>query len=553
MAQKRGDEPERLRDRSQTILALLRKANGTQRETLEARAIDHAKELKALRQLSELAKFTDLLRSLKVGGPIVRTLQAQALVDQRLVFAALDVLNAGSAEAEKGSHAWRELHGLLGRVYKQLFLDAPDRTSPDALTTLRKSIKEYLTVFEQDPAHGYWHGVNLAALLVKAKSMGQRVRIAAEPEKIAERICQGLDDEQRKDEWWHATYAEAELARGRDNEFSAHLKKFLRHRRTNAFAINSFLRQLVEVWDLDRGGAAGFDGVVLVSMLRAELLKREHGVVDVSSAEIASTSCRPDVSEQTRKSLQKTFGPAAPVELRWWELGIERARSVAAIYGPSATDARQRKRYGTGFLVAVKNAKNRGAPIRCVLTNAHVIGDPDEQAIDSIRNSRVKFEGRGRAEYRVKRVLWTSPVSACDATLLEIVGLPDTIPPIPLSRELPKIAPSVRLYIIGHPQGQELAFSFQDNELLDYGCFPWMKAIAPAVTLVHYRTPTEPGSSGSPVFIQREWQAVALHHSGDRHMRKLNGRAGTYEANEGITLASISDALAKETGLTLVF
>jgi V8-like Glu-specific endopeptidase len=61
---------------------------------------------------------------------------------------------------------------------------------------------------------------------------------------------------------------------------------------------------------------------------------------------------------------------------------------------------------------------------------------------------------------------------------------------------------------------------------------------------LHYRAPTEGGSSGSPVFNSRLWQVIALHHAGGKlGMPKLNGKPGSYGANEGIALQSIITAL----------
>jgi len=61
---------------------------------------------------------------------------------------------------------------------------------------------------------------------------------------------------------------------------------------------------------------------------------------------------------------------------------------------------------------------------------------------------------------------------------------------------------------------------------------------------VHYRAPTEGGSSGSPVFNASAWEVIALHHKGGMlGMPKLNGATGTYAANEGISLASIIDRM----------
>ena len=64
---------------------------------------------------------------------------------------------------------------------------------------------------------------------------------------------------------------------------------------------------------------------------------------------------------------------------------------------------------------------------------------------------------------------------------------------------------------------------------------------------VHYRAPTEGGSSGSPVFNMLSWQVIAVHHKGGRTgMPRLNGIPGTYGANEAISVASIAAAVKKE-------
>jgi len=65
------------------------------------------------------------------------------------------------------------------------------------------------------------------------------------------------------------------------------------------------------------------------------------------------------------------------------------------------------------------------------------------------------------------------------------------------------------------------------------------------VTKVHYRTPTEGGSSGSPVF-NSQWKVIALHDAGSNEMPKLKNKVGYYQANEGIWIEAIRDQLAKD-------
>jgi V8-like Glu-specific endopeptidase len=74
----------------------------------------------------------------------------------------------------------------------------------------------------------------------------------------------------------------------------------------------------------------------------------------------------------------------------------------------------------------------------------------------------------------------------------------------------------------------------QDNLLLD-----WNKR------LVHYRTPSEPGSSGSPVFDD-QWRLIGLHHAGRSDMPRLDEKPGTYEANEGINILAIAEAIKQK-------
>jgi V8-like Glu-specific endopeptidase len=91
--------------------------------------------------------------------------------------------------------------------------------------------------------------------------------------------------------------------------------------------------------------------------------------------------------------------------------------------------------------------------------------------------------------------------------------------------------------VIGYPNGvQDVCFSLHDTRVLDLDD-----------RVMHYRSPTEEGSSGSPVF-DHEWRVFALHHRGGHQLLRLHGQAGTYEANEGIRLDRIREAVVAEFG-----
>jgi hypothetical protein len=146
--------------------------------------------------------------------------------------------------------------------------------------------------------------------------------------------------------------------------------------------------------------------------------------------------------------------------------------------------------------------------------------------------------------YGVAEIVWSSPVEQHDASLLRLDSAVAGVRPLPIAPALPVLDDTARVYVIGHPGGRDLSFSFQDNELLDHEGAPAGQPQIPGVCRLHYRAPTEGGSSGSPVFNSRLWQVIALHHLGGKlGVRRLNGKEGTYGANEGIALRSIIEAM----------
>ena len=210
------------------------------------------------------------------------------------------------------------------------------------------------------------------------------------------------------------------------------------------------------------------------------------------------------------------------VTLSWYKKGLDQCNAVARI------EKLNNRGMGTGWLVKASDFFP-GREGVLVLTNAHVISNESDSAVLP-EDAQVHFQVLGE-KFRVKEVVWSSPVNDLDATLVSIDGVPATQPLVLHSRHVemsPAPKPAPRLYIIGHPQGRDIEFSLQDNLLL--GCNE---------KLLHYRTPTEPGSSGSPVFESEDWRVVALHHGGSPTLARLDGLDGTYEANEGIAILAI--------------
>jgi hypothetical protein len=191
--------------------------------------------------------------------------------------------------------------------------------------------------------------------------------------------------------------------------------EYSRHPDADAFEISSTLRQLVEVWQLTDEEPPGS---TVLPVLRAAKLRREGGRATFSGKDGVNRELQA-VKEAQTKLLEKNFGDFKTVTLKWYELGLQRARSVARI------ERLNGRGFGTGWLV------KRGdfflgdrADDLLIVTNAHVVnadgaGDalmPDQAAAN--------FQSLGVSPLAFKQVVWSSPPNELDATFLEIDGAP---------------------------------------------------------------------------------------------------------------------------------
>jgi S1-C subfamily serine protease len=101
-----------------------------------------------------------------------------------------------------------------------------------------------------------------------------------------------------------------------------------------------------------------------------------------------------------------------------------------------------------------------------------------------------------------------------------------------VATSLPPVRPGQYVYVIGNPGGSGIQLSIRGNDLIDHDD-----------TKIHYKAPTDRGSSGSPVF-DAAWALVGVHHAGGNMLSALHGATGTYAGNEGISIFAIRDALA---------
>lgn len=483
---------------------------------------------------------------------IVR-LYVQALIDQNNLTAALAVLQhlvsgiSGTALTLEEDEEYFEARGLLGRVYKQLYINAGHPAVARNRSFLKEAIRHYLDVYTRDPQKYTWQGINVVALLYRARRDGIDTTGFPAMDSLAGAVLRTIAEKHAReaaDAWDFATAAEACIALDRPEEALEWCSGYARMPYCDAFQLASTLRQLEEVWGLDLETESGR---LLLPLLRAELLQREGGNVTLTLKElrqqfaaVEATAARhhsvvPSGNREHKAGLEKVFDDGSFQTLSWMQLGIQRCLAVARIRRATSDGL------GTGFLVKGADLYEPWGEELLLLTNAHVVCDDlaEEKALRS-SEAVIVFEVLNRdATFAVDRICWTSPSTALDATVirfsrqdqLRLQELTRGVPIYPLFFEPPNPKKPGRVYIIGHPYGSLLKLSLHDNLLLDF-----------EDPKIHYRTPTDEGSSGSPVFNQY-WSLIGLHHAGSKEMGCLNGKPGTYAANEGIWIKAIKDTI----------
>lgn len=503
-------------------------------------ASDAIKVLQMLRRkrfFDLLEKVADVLIQAGQSAPKVRRLYAQALLDQSEMTAALNELESLGDDTAGNAAENAEACGLMGRAYKQLYVDANEPTIARNQEYLEQAIAAYLGVYQLDTNKHTWPGINVVALLCRAERDGVQLKNFAQPRQQAEAMARAilkvveddfnaLDDERKADTWGLGTATEACVALNRMEDAQKWCARYVQSEYADAFELASTLRQFTQVWQLDPASP-------ITTLLQAELLRREGGFASLKAEQVRKQHQSLSAVTANKANYEKVFGLDSFVSLDWYRSGLNCCRSVARI----GTDTK--RGIGTGFLICGKDIFELWGDELILVTNAHVLSN-DASVKGALRpdDAVVYFEalsenGGKEVVCEIKEILWTSPPEKFDATFARLSLSISNAGACELSKALPLREDNQHIYIIGHPGGGSLSFSIHDNLLLDY-----------EERFIHYRTPTEGGSSGSPVFNQ-QWKLIGLHHKGGE-LPKLNGQVGTYEANEGIWIQAIKKAVAQD-------
>ncbi len=229
------------------------------------------------------------------------------------------------------------------------------------------------------------------------------------------------------------------------------------------------------------------------------------------------------IEARDERIFERTLGASDLMPVSYLESGLEVARSVGRIV--IRNGGGQVEGYGTGFLVSP----------RLLLTNNHVLSSAQEAAASTVELNYQPHLGDS-ALTPVPFPLDPNQFFVTDTDLdysLVAVRDPSLDGPslsaydwIPLIDDEGKIVLGEYVSIIQHPNGEPKQLAVRENQLVDV-----------LADFLHYRTDTEPGSSGSPVFND-QWEVVALHHSGVPQYDP-QGNFVKWVANEGVRITRI--------------
>ncbi len=471
----------------------------TEADPLPSGAINRMlRQLRRKRQFTPIQQLADeLMAQGRVTGE-ARRYYIQALIDENRLTQAEKELGSLKADGQVTPEDLDEVEGLLGRIYKQRYLDAAQAGLPDP-AILQDSVKTYWNRYIQNPRDNYWHGINAAALLARAARDGAPLSGYPAVPEIATEILTSIEAiEEKKDlnAWQIATAMEAHVALQDAEGAELRALDYASSFDADVFQVFSTQRQLRQVWGLtDRKDRIGER---VLPILDATLLRRQGGSVQVSS-------------EDANIRLEENYGSDRFNTVEWYQEGLDRCRSIGRVINVGGTGK------GTGWLVNSRDFFPTQPERTLLITNAHVINQDGFRGALVADDARVQFQ-MSSTKLCVRQV-WSRP--ELDATLLELDGTVPNAVPIPLlPRPVRMTVPPSRVYIIGHPNDQ-LMFSLQDSLI-----------VGSSDDLLHYRTPTQGGSSGSPVFEAMGWRVVALHHAA----------VDSISANEGILIDRVRAA-----------
>lgn len=483
------------------------------------------KTLRGARSFDHLLRVTETLFGVGYEKPPTMIYRAQAMIESGSLDDAevilIDLLK-DAREKELGS-THSEAAGLLGRLNKQRFVLEIENNKKVAGNHLRNAVEFHLGAYHFDPV---WHGPNIAALAWRAKREGIQVD-DVDCETFAKKLLASVDDVVAASEatapnaWQKAAQAQAHMALGQWDQAASLYDDYLKVA-SDAFTLNGDYRQLVEIWRL--GPDDGHKGADILVSVASRAIQLPNGYMVQDPAMFQRLAYRAGrLQQETYERQPQNIENQALIDtsklmtLKMLTDLHKQSRFVCQIVH-AERDARGQLSGGSGFLAHLGFFKN-GASGPVVVTNAHVLAEKPRAKVIGREQGQAKFHNWQGADeianFKIGEILWSSPEKEHDVCIARLEGVPDTLEtaPIietPVAYESPDDDPEQeigRAYTVGHPQGRGIEFGLETPQVLDHE----LHVNGDGVRRLHYRTPTEPGNSGGPVFHGEDLRIVGIH------------------------------------------
>lgn len=465
-----------------------------------------------------------------VGGLLPSRFRIQRFVGGGLSAGAAALANVVRQQDPDGA----VMAAVKARAWKELAILTAEAGASGAGEALAEAVDAYRRQRRGQPEARIRSGLNMIGLATLAGRFDLPVPDGMDLPGLAKSILDEINTTPpaARGTQFHAARAQALVALNDMDGAQSELGRIVQDRDTPVDMLCALTRQLQGVWRLAEDSA---QGAGIIRSLKAALLTRDFDAATLSAEDVRTMAREaPPPDDQ----LQAILGPDGPTSYRKMQLGMASAQSVGVVRFVGTAE-----RFASAFLVRGGDIVPDLGDETCLLTNAHVVSDHPCDGGQAPGDVEVVFEAaeRDRA-YGFREVARSWRRCHLDAALLRFGADAPALRPLPLAAKLPLSDGSQRVYVIGYPRGGELAFSMQNNTLIDHEGPPRGTPVDATVRKVHYLAPVEKGSSGSPVFNGHNWGVIALHHAGGGEMPRLNGLTGTWPANEGIWIQSIRAA-----------